>query len=516
MSAQRGVKFTPIMINGELNNYIRLYKEEMTDPVLHKSDNHFAVWQTLKFMMNIGFSHSRLGSKSQLIIPSQLTLRTHELKSRVEEIFNNANLSVSTYRRILKYFHKEKRLNLKTSPSGSVISLCCYCGLEPKFPTTQENEKRTPTNDLPQGDSRQVKKDHDNSIGTTRKEDFNYCEIAEDGITNRRNIITAKEFQSREFDSPNSYVSIYNHLKTLYDYVQSNKKVAGYTGLKYGERLIFDIDRLTNPDRGLKDLNLFLDGLHYSYGVDYDQILVHFSGYKGFHVCLSEEQFGGWEPSEHLHRLHGKLAEEIAKETATVIDMAIYTENRMIRIPDTKHSESGLYKVEIPMSMIRRGDIKPIFERAKAPCGSQFPFEFLECKSLKLLWYDVRTNFRFSDSSGDYRKLRYKKPCVEVLIKGVRQGERYNSALRIADYLKKRGRNQEFVQNYLFDWAPKCSPAFNESDEIRYLNKIVVDVFKDDEINYGCYDWLLERNCSKGCENYPRLKRKRQSNTKRK
>jgi len=503
------------MINGELNNYIRLYKEEMTDPVLHKSDNHFAVWQTLKFMMNIGFSHSRIGSKSELIIPGQLILKTLELKNRVEEIFNNTNLSVSTYDRILKYFHKEKRLKLKTSPSGSVISLCCYCGLKPKFPTIQEDEKRIPANDLPQDVSRQVKKDHDISIGTTRKEDFIYCEIAENGITNRRNIITTKDFQSREFDSPNSYVSIYNYLKSLYDYVQSNKKVAGYTGLKYGERLIFDIDRLTSPDRGLKDLNNFLDGLHYGYGVDYEQILIHFSGQKGFNVTLYAEQFAGWEPSEHLHRLHGKLAEEIAKESTTEIDMALYTENRMIRIPDTMHSESGLYKVEIPMSMIRRGDIKPIFERAKAPCGSQFPFEFLECKSLELLWQEIINNFQINESSGDYRKLRYKKPCVEVLMKGVPQGERYNSALRIADYLKKKGRNQEFVQNYLFEWAPKCSPAFNESDEIRYLNKIVVDVFKDDEINYGCYDWLLERNCSIACENYPRLKRKRQPNQKR-
>jgi len=275
-----------IMINGEPNHYIKLYREEMTDPILHKSDDYFAVWQTLKFLANIGFSHSILGRKLQAIGPGQLLIKPRELKERVETNFKKIDLSVSTYNRILKFFQSEKRLKLKTSPSGTVITLLYYFGENPKFPIISANKKRTPANDLPQVDSGNIYKYLDNYLHTPQKEGFNYCEVAENGITTRipKKVI---ELENYCFNLPDSFRSIYDYRESFFEHFTSIQSVSGYSGLRYGNWLIFDIDRLKQPDKGLKDVINFIERLHAIYGVEYDQILVYFSGHKGFHVYLN-------------------------------------------------------------------------------------------------------------------------------------------------------------------------------------------------------------------------------------
>jgi len=477
------------------------------DPVLNKDFNHFAVWMTLKFLMNIFPTHLKLGNKSILLYSCRVILNIRELKERVETNFPYLSLSVSTYNRIINFFESEKRITREAYNVGTVITLLYYCGKNPKFPTLAPNKKRVPTNDFPQGDSGHLYKDLDNYIHTTQKEGFIHCEVAENGITNRKPRKTI-ELEDYYFNSPNSFRSIYDYPESFLEHFTSIQSVSGYSGLRYGNWLIFDIDRLKQPDRGLKDVINFIERLHAIYGVDYDQILVYFSGHKGFHVYLNVEQFGGWEPSENLYLLHRKLAEKIAIETSTVIDMQIYDNNRLIRIQNTMHSESGLYKVEIPMRMILQANIEQILERAKAPCESEFPFEYFVNDSLRALWQEVLNDFQENSKhtnqpQSNFMKSWIDKPCVERLLKGVRLGGRHNAAMRIADYLRKRGDDQETVLEVLSCWSEKCRPPYNLGKDVLDLEKIASDVFIRD-YDYGCNDILLADNCNKDCPIYPR------------
>jgi len=202
------------------------------------------------------------------------------------------------------------------------------------------------------------------------------------------------------------------------------------------------------------------------------------------------------------------LADKIAKETSTVIDMQMFDNNRLVRIPNTKHSESELYKVEIPMRMIMQANIEQIIERARAPHESEFHFEYFVNESLKNLWQEVQTEFRdnpkpIQQSNRNFRKSWIEKPCIEKLSKGVSKNNRHNAAIRLADDWRKRGDDQETVLEALFDWSKRCRPPYNLGKEILDLENVVRDVFSRN-YDYGCNDKLLADNCSKDCLIYPK------------
>ena len=155
-----------------------------------------------------------------------------------------------------------------------------------------------------------------------------------------------------------TYMSLYEYDNDVKDYFAQNKKLAGYDGKIYiPEEFILDVDG-GNPDDAQKKaigLKILLDDLDVPFKA-------FFSG-TGFHFHIPSTSFT-YSPHKNLHM---KVKEVLTQHGIfEYADPAVTDKLRLIRIPNTKNTKSGYYKVQLMNGMLE-GDIREILEHAKRP-----------------------------------------------------------------------------------------------------------------------------------------------------
>lgn len=139
----------------------------------------------------------------------------------------------------------------------------------------------------------------------------------------------------REIDC---YVSTGYYDENHYKQFQETKKVKGFTNLTT-DKIYFDFD--SSPDNlnpARQDALTLIDRLQ-KYNISVENIEVFFSGRKGFNVVLNLK-------TEIQQALVANFAKRMAYDLKTYDD-SLYDENQIIRIPFTKHQDSGLYKIPL-------------------------------------------------------------------------------------------------------------------------------------------------------------------------
>ncbi|MDA0661046.1 MAG: hypothetical protein O3C60_19760 [Planctomycetota bacterium] len=108
------------------------------------------------------------------------------------------------------------------------------------------------------------------------------------------------------------------------------------------------------------------------YSLADDELMVFFSGRKGFHVGLPIGVFGdAAAPSVGFHGVSRRVAETIAG--AIVIDPAIYGKTQPFRAPNSRHGKTGLHKRRISIDELMTMKPEAIAELAQVP----LPFDAL-------------------------------------------------------------------------------------------------------------------------------------------
>ena len=80
-----------------------------------------------------------------------------------------------------------------------------------------------------------------------------------------------------------------------------------------------------------------------------DGVKVYFSGNKGIHVILhTNNKFNPQEASKICYSLAMDAGVDMS-----VFDSVVYNVNRIFRVEDTKHPESGLYKQELNIDILK-------------------------------------------------------------------------------------------------------------------------------------------------------------------
>lgn len=118
----------------------------------------------------------------------------------------------------------------------------------------------------------------------------------------------------------------------------------------YGD-LYFDLDGNIHNKKGYEELRsdvTMLISYLKSIGLEEDQIELYFSGSKGFHVTVPASVLA-IEPSTNLNQLYKAWAVYLYNTFKIyTIDLVIYDRKRLLRIPDTVNSKTGLKKTRIP------------------------------------------------------------------------------------------------------------------------------------------------------------------------
>lgn len=225
-------------------------------------------------------------------------------------------------------------------------------------------------------------------------------------------------------------------------YANKRNSVAGFAGPCCCRWLTFDIDR---PDvaGALADARKLATGLLDRYPEAEPAVL--FSGNKGFHLLL--ELTHNPPPTVGFHHTARTLAEALAALAGVTIDTAVYDAVHIIRLPNTRHPKTGLFKRRISLDELFALDVERIRRLAEHPSGEALPTSNGVPPQLPIDWTGAerRAKERNADraairrdyaDSGERRAPRY---LIEFLRFGCDVGERSTTLFRSAAWLAEQG-----------------------------------------------------------------------------
>jgi hypothetical protein len=145
---------------------------------------------------------------------------------------------------------------------------------------------------------------------------------------------------------------------------RGNPTVAGFDGATWAPRAVLDLDHRTDPGVALGWARQVDDKLA-ALGVPPRAIRRYFSGCKGFHLEIAGGVFGGFTPSAELHSYLRRLAELLLGDIP--FDTSVYDKLRLWRLPNSRHSKTGLYKIQLTRAELHTLDIGAIQRLAVRP-----------------------------------------------------------------------------------------------------------------------------------------------------
>ena len=148
--------------------------------------------------------------------------------------------------------------------------------------------------------------------------------------------------------------------------------VKAFDGVCWSSWLWFDIDREDDLDRALTDARKLSAFLIERYRIDDDDLLMFYSGAKGFHVGASATLFDAG-PSVEFHRTTKRLAEGIAERIGISIDRGVYDKVRAFRAPNSRHPKTGLHKRRLTFDELMGLSVDAIKRLAETPEAFDVP-----------------------------------------------------------------------------------------------------------------------------------------------
>jgi hypothetical protein len=234
---------------------------------------------------------------------------------------------------------------------------------------------------------------------------------------------------------------------------------------------VLDIDR-ADLVSALADARRLVQAIHQRYPEAEGDVPVYFSGGKGFHVLV--ELAHNPPPTVGFHRVARTFAETLAARAGVKIDTCIYDVNHLVRLPNTRHPKTGLFKRRIDFEALFLLDVPRILEMAKHSSGDGIPTVHTPPVHLAEDWRDAeretartteaRTATRREFGTADARAPRY---LVDFLRFGVAEGDRRPTLFRCAAWLTKQGAPPSLVSALLVE--PGRDNGLSPKDVVRQI-----------------------------------------------
>jgi len=147
----------------------------------------------------------------------------------------------------------------------------------------------------------------------------------------------------------------------------------GFAGECCAWWLWLDIDCAGDLDAALRAARALAARVLERYrALDEDEVLVFFSGSKGFHVGVPL----AWRPppSPIFHRVVRRLAKRLAGLAGVTIDSGIYDRVRPFRAPNSRHPATGLHKRRLALRELMHLSADSIRELSAQPAPFELPW----------------------------------------------------------------------------------------------------------------------------------------------
>jgi hypothetical protein len=293
----------------------------------------------------------------------------------------------------------------------------------------------------------------------------------------------------------------------------STPTIAGYEGKVWAPFFPLDLDHpgLTPAHDAAKLLHsTFID----DWRIAPEAIQVYFSGSKGFHLMLDTRVFGKIAPSKNLpvifDAMRRHLAQTLPEPLRDTVDLSIKDRARLLRLPNTMHEKSELYKIVLSAAELQSFRPDEVRELARRPrplkltdasgLVSQFEVEpnraavqFIQ-RIRRQLKKITRKPFAYRfRRPADLQRLEF--PCAALQIiweTHIEPGQRNNCAIRVASELRLLGLNADEALQKLFEWNERNGIDLGSTE----LQSVVRSAYQRRfPYRYSCRDPILRRFC---------------------
>lgn len=248
-----------------------------------------------------------------------------------------------------------------------------------------------------------------------------------EGLSGSPNLINKNEIPYDKL-KPNKdyYVSIFKYNNIHKDLVAKTGSISGITDVTTND-LVWDFDS-SDLQKAQADTITLCTRLVENYNVDPEQLQIYMSGSKGFHVKLHIDD-------EITPDQFKQATCEIAKDLET-FDTVVCDPARIIRLENTKHPKSGLYKIPLAAEEIDTMSIEEI--RTLAKNKRDVTFNKLPASLPKSLYTlpkkDDKPKAKVDESEFDFSEppKGWKKYKWAIAQGWYEQGERHNALMILA------------------------------------------------------------------------------------
>jgi hypothetical protein len=211
----------------------------------------------------------------------------------------------------------------------------------------------------------------------------------------RRTIVPARYIENELEDlgsrPTDVHLSIFRYSDDIKEYrEENNHRTKGYSGPAYADYVPIDIDGpgFEDLDQAVETARTAIDDLE-GWGLSYEDVVVYFSGRRGFHILIPTRHFAEFDPHPRFHDLlfemvveifhHGELVRkaEIQSSRPVIssdhIDFGPYTRLHMLRMPATIHEKTELWKVPIREHELMQGSPEEAAEAVKEAATDRRP-----------------------------------------------------------------------------------------------------------------------------------------------
>ena len=261
---------------------------------------------------------------------------------------------------------------------------------------------------------------------------------------------------------------------------------------------------LRNIELSRKDAVQLINFFKEKFNMNEDELRVYFSGSKGFHILVNPVTLG-IQPDKRLNHIFKMIATNLEAQLGLQsLDTAtIYGKRRMLRLTNSIHHKSKLFKVEITHLELM-GNLRNLIipgGLASSPREDPYPSSAYALNEHANDWY-IRQAQTFLDSERlrmdriilkdeVLSKMEELPVCMKfILERGIlKSGDRNRATMVLASYYKDTGVPIEETIATLLDWVKRIPKSFTSSgpSEVEASTiGCIRSVYNDDKYHFQC------------------------------
>lgn len=295
-------------------------------------------------------------------------------------------------------------------------------------------------------------------------------------------------------ESPKDFIKNYDrdHYSSIYyyneDHLSQFKKTGSIGGIKdvTTNILAFDFDCKEDLNKARKDALTLIERLRKVFKMTDNQLEIYFSGQKGFTLTLKMDKF--LPPFKVAH-----LALNILGQELSTLDPSLYNASRILRIPNTKHQTSGLYKVQLSEEELKTLSIEDIKDIAQEPGELMSADEAIEIPEEMINIEEPtteKTKYNADDAINFSKKPALWKNCKWSLAQGnFKNGERHSALMVLASTCRGLGFTKEMTYDLCKGALRRSVETYGKgtTDKSELFKNIIEDSIFTDNWEGGQY-----------------------------